>query len=43
MLNYFEFKPVVQEEISDIDIAYLQLWWQFCSVEQNYFANFGRV
>ena len=27
--NYFEFGPVVQEEMSYKDISYLELWWPF--------------
>ena len=38
----FEFGPVVQEEMSFKDISYLELWWPFCSSEQNHLCNFGR-
>ena len=24
------------------DISYLELWWSFCSAEQNHLCNFGR-
>ena len=24
------------------DISYLELWWPFCSAEQNHLCNFGR-
>ena len=24
------------------DISYLELWWPFCSMEQNLLCNFGR-
>ena len=24
------------------DISYLELWWPFCSAEQNHLFNFGR-
>ena len=24
------------------DISYLELWWPFCSAEQNHLSNFGR-
>ena len=24
------------------DISYLELWWPFCSTEQNHLCNFGR-
>ena len=37
-----KFGPVVQEEISIKDISYQELWWPFCSVEQNHLCNFGR-
>ena len=40
-MNYFEFGPVVQE-MSFKDIAYLELWWPFYSVEGNHLCNFGR-
>ena len=41
-MNYFEFGPVVQEEMPFKDIFYLELWWPFCSAEQNHLCNFGR-
>ena len=41
-VNYFEFGPVVQEEMPFKDISYLELWWPFCSAEQNHLCNFGR-
>ena len=24
------------------DISFLELWWPFCSAEQNHLCNFGR-
>ena len=33
---------MVQEEISFEDISYLELWWPFCSAEQNNLCNFNR-
>ena len=40
--NYFEFRPVVQEEVWFKDIYYLELLWPFCLVEQNRLCTFGR-
>ena len=40
--NYFQFGPVVQEEMSYKDISYLELWWPFYSTEQNHLCNFMR-
>ena len=37
MLNYFEFGPMNQEEISFKDIR-----WPFCSTERNHLCFFGR-
>ena len=37
----FEFGPVVQEMLFK-DISYLELWWPFCSAEQNHFCYFSR-
>ena len=42
MWSYMEFGPEVQEEMSFKDISYLELWWPFCSVEQNHLCDFGR-
>ena len=33
--HYFEFGPVVQEEMSLKGISYLELWRPFCSAERN--------
>ena len=41
--NYFEFRPVVKEEMSFKDISYLELWHPFCSAEQNHLCNLVRV
>ena len=35
MWNYFEFGPVVQEEMSFKDIYYLELWWPFVQRSRN--------
>ena len=43
MLNYFEFGPEFQEEMSFQDISYLELWQPLCSMEQNHLFNFGKV
>ena len=43
LLNYFEFRPGFQEEMSFKDIAYLKLWQPLCSMEWNHFYNFDRV
>ena len=40
--NYFEFGPVVQEEMLFTGISYLELWHPFCSAERNHLRNFGR-
>ena len=40
--NYYEFGPVVQEEISFKDISYLEPWQPFCSVQWNHMCYFGR-
>ena len=37
-VNYFEFGPVVQEEMSNI--SYLELWHTLCSVEQSHLCIF---
>ena len=37
-----EYGPVVQKEISFIDIAYLELWPPLCSADQNHLCNLGR-
>ena len=42
MRNYFEFGPVVQEEMPFKDISYLELWQPFCSAELNHLCNFRR-
>ena len=41
-VNHFEFKPVVQEEMSLKDISYLELRQPLCSVEWNHLCSFGR-
>ena len=43
MLNYFEFGPEFQEEMSFKNISYLELWQPLCSMEQNHLFNFGKV
>ena len=40
--NYFEFGPVVQEEMPFKGISYLELWQPFCSAGHNNLCNFGR-
>ena len=40
--NYFEYKPMVQEEMPFKDFSYLQLWRPFCLAEQNHLCKFGR-
>ena len=42
-MKFFEFRPVVQGEMSFKDISYLELWLLFCSAERNHLCNFGRV
>ena len=41
-MNYFEFGPVVQEEMPFKGISYLNIWQPFCSKERNRLCNFGR-
>ena len=41
-MNYFEFGPVVQEEMSLKGISYLKLWRPFCSAELKHLCNFCR-
>ena len=45
LLNYFEFEPVLQEEMLFKDISYLELWQPLYFMEQNQLCNFkfGRV
>ena len=40
--KYFDFRPVVQEEMPFKDISYIELWQPFCSVEGNHMCNFHR-
>ena len=40
--NYFEFGPMVQEEMPFKGISYLELWQSFCSAERNHLCNFGK-
>ena len=40
-LKYFEFGPIVQEEMSFKDGSYLWLWRSFCSVLPNHLCNYG--
>ena len=40
-MKYFEFGPMVQEQILFKDISYIQLWKLFCSTERNHLCNFG--
>ena len=42
ILNYFEFGPVVQEEMTFKGISYLELWQPVCSAERKNLCNFGR-
>ena len=39
--NYFEFGPVIQEEMPFKSISYLELWQAFCSAQRNHLCNFG--
>ena len=41
-MKYFEFGPVVQEEMPFKDISNLQLWWPSCLAGQNHLGKFGR-
>ena len=40
-MRLFEFGPVVQQEMSFRDSSYLELFWPFCSAEQNHLCEFG--
>ena len=40
---FFEFGPVIQQEMSFKDISFLELWCPICSAERNQLCNFGRV
>ena len=40
--NYFEFWPVLQEEMAFKDISYLELRRPSCSAERTQLCNFGR-
>ena len=42
MWNYFEFRPVVQEEMPFKGISYLELGQPFCSAERMHLSNFGK-
>ena len=39
---FFQFGPVVQEEMPFKGISYLELWLPFCSAEPNHLCNLGR-
>ena len=39
---FFEFGPVVEEEMPFKGISYLELWQPFCSAESNYLCGFVR-
>ena len=39
--NYFEFGPMVQEEMQFKGISYLEVWQPFCSAS-NHLCNFVR-
>ena len=41
MSSYMKFEPVVQEMLFK-GISYLELWWPFCSAEQNHLCSLGR-
>ena len=41
-VNFFEFGPVVQEEMPFKGISYLDIWQPSCSAEHNHLCNFGR-
>ena len=41
-MKYFEFGPVVQNEMRFKGISYLGIWQPFCSAECNHLCNFGR-
>ena len=37
--NYFEIRPFRE---CCLKVSLFQLWWPFCSAEQNHFSNFGK-
>ena len=39
---YFEFEPIVQDEMMFKDISFLKLCWSYFWVKRNRFCNFGR-
>ena len=41
-MKYFEFGPVVQEEMLFKDISNLQFWWPSCLAGRNHLGKFGR-
>ena len=41
--TFFEFGPVVPEEMLFKNVSYQELWQPFCSTEWNHLCNFGRV
>ena len=41
-MNYFEFGPVVQVEMTFKDISYLELWWPIFLAERNHLCFVGR-
>ena len=41
-VKYFEFEPVIQEEILLKGISYLELWQPFCSAQRTHLCNFRR-
>ena len=42
MFKYFEFGPVVQDEMPFKDISYFELWQPFCLSDWNRLCNFRR-
>ena len=42
VIFFFQFGPVVQEEMPFKGISYLELWLPFCSAEPNHLCNLGR-
>ena len=42
LCDYFEYGPVVQEEMSFKGISYLDLLQPFCLAERNHLCNCGR-
>ena len=41
-MTYFQFRPVVKEEMPFKDNSHLEVWQPFCSAERKHLCNFDR-